>query len=266
MPTLAALAVVVIAFARFMSPISPFGAVQADVGDVDLSFGQNGAVSIPALYQDTSRVAIQADGRIVVVYRSARPGSITVDTYLSNGTLDWRETVPGTVSRTPDPHILGLRIRPDGKIVVAYTVGTKFRITVFRPNGMIYSTFGSDGHLSLDDFSDLEILPGNRVVVVDESSLRVYDTNGSFVSSVSSPSLHPHRQLAVAPEGRLVVTSGDTLTRYNADLSPDSSFCGGGPCYSPFPIFNVEVANDGKIVTGNFSLYPATMRKWPGIC
>jgi hypothetical protein len=91
------------------------------------------------------------------------------------------------------------------------------------------------------------------LVVLGQTDLNIFDPAGALVRTVSLPfDTGVYGKLAVGTDGKLVVAGSSHLTRYNADLTPDPSFCGGAPCLSPLSgIRDVRVAKDGKIVTAS---------------
>lgn len=118
-------------------------------GSADLAFGIRGQVAVPFASRD---VAIQQDGRIVVVGTLQTNGSMAVARFLANGSPD--PTFDGDGLVTTDLGLNGgvtssVVIQPDGKLVVAGAAssGGVWNVAAFRylANGSLDPTFGEQG-------------------------------------------------------------------------------------------------------------------------
>jgi uncharacterized delta-60 repeat protein len=220
-------------------------------GELDTTFGSGGEVITSVNTQDdeATKVAIQPDGKIVVVGYSGK-NQIALVRYNSNGSLDTSFDSDGKVAITVALGVSvanDLVIQPDGKIVVAgsafVTSNVDFALVRFNPNGSLDTTFDSDGIVTTP--------------VTDR---------GDYANSV-----------ALQPDGKLLVAGGVEATasyrtfglvRYMSDGSLDTTFGNGGKILTPIGDGNAEATaialqTDGKIVaTGYTSSYSdfATVR------
>lgn len=174
-------------------------------GGIDLTFSGDGKVQTLLSGALGGAVALQTDGRIVVVGASDQPGhsDFTLLRYDGAGVLDPSFGTGGIVttnfSATSRDEGTDVLVQPDGKIVVAgrsAVVGVNFDFALarYRTDGSLDSTFGSGG-----------------MVVTD------------FGAGQATA-----RALALLPDGRILAVGevgGDfALARYHADGRPDSTF------------------------------------------
>jgi uncharacterized delta-60 repeat protein len=137
-------------------------------GTHDASFGSNGVATIPAAGAggtasgedafpdwDTTDIALQSDGKIIVTYGFA------VARFNANGSLDsgfdgdgvWESSDFGTLSQ---PTIRSVAIQPDGRIVVAgevlesFSEGINFAVARLNVDGSFDSSFANAGRKSID--------------------------------------------------------------------------------------------------------------------
>jgi uncharacterized delta-60 repeat protein len=150
----------------------PFGSIQTAIGTtsnplaklfptpvsggLDASFGTNGAVAGLSTDPSYNAVALQPDGKIVVVGGS---DNFLVHRYNSDGSLDTSFDGDGKVITdlgNVDEMAKTVAIQPNGKIVVAgytnFPTSTKYDFVVARynSNGALDTTFDSDGTWKLD--------------------------------------------------------------------------------------------------------------------
>ncbi|MEP7097243.1 MAG: hypothetical protein ABI748_06220, partial [Dokdonella sp.] len=164
------------ALAGVLFAVAPF-VVAAD-GALDLGFGLAGKAHIvypTPLGNDrmdfsTHDVAVQADGKIVVVGGLTSPTAAISSWYLarlnSNGSLDNSFVQPATQpgysfplsnSFTPYAQAYSIAIRPDGRLVVAGTdrassasnTLTKIVVLQFKPDGSLDAGFGTQGRYEI---------------------------------------------------------------------------------------------------------------------
>jgi uncharacterized delta-60 repeat protein len=195
-------------------------------GTVDCSFGVQGRVVTTNIVIGSSIAAVvQPDGKIVVLAMGRPPGAtsgsgVYVLRYLADGALDMSFDGDGIryLEFTPkldgeDPG--GLAIQPDGKIVVAAYVplkGTVSEVAVTRllSNGAVDSSFGSAGVVR-------------------------FSYESSKVTSVVS-------DIALQPDGRILVTGGGGLARLNTNGTLDTSFSGDGRMLLEFGAARLGIA------------------------
>jgi uncharacterized delta-60 repeat protein len=231
---------------------------QAADGDLDPTFGTGGTVmtDINRSTDLANAVAIQADGKLVVVGTSYRHNDFSdedfvVTRYNTNGTLDNTFGGRGRV-RTDFPGLAAVPssvvIQPDGKIVVAggafplFTFLGDFKVVRYNPNGSLDTSFG-DGGIVTTNFPQ-----------------------GSYAFD-----------LALQSDGKIIAAGtvfvdfdpgemSDTdfaLARYNPDGTPDTTFGNGGTVTTDFlghedDAFSVLIQPDGKIVAVGSANDPAT--------
>jgi uncharacterized delta-60 repeat protein len=146
------------ALVSFLIVLGVVSAAQAAPGDLDTGFSGDGKIvetGLPSTFANA--VAIQADGKIVVVGESA--GDFAVVRYLPNGNRDTTFSGDGLVvtsfgSALSIDRAEAVAIQSDGKIVVAGRVGAQSNPQVgvarYHPNGTLDTTFSGDGLLTTD--------------------------------------------------------------------------------------------------------------------
>jgi uncharacterized delta-60 repeat protein len=125
-------------------------------GILDTTFGTNGIATKPLICDssEVSALAIQSDGKIVVVGNSAY-GTANIFTvrYKMNGTLDSTFGTNGTIT-TPfsllTSYAGGIAIQSNENLIVsgsAYTFEANydFKVAGYKTNGALDSTFGTNG-------------------------------------------------------------------------------------------------------------------------
>src|SRR6266498_154117 len=231
---------------------------QAVDGDLDPTFGTGGMVmtDINRSTDIANAVAIQADGKLVVVGTSYRQNDFSdedfvVTRYNTDGTLDNTFGVRGKV-RTDFPGLAAVPssvvIQPDGKIVVAggafplFTFLGNFEVVRYNPNGSLDTSFG-DGGIVTTTFPE-----------------------GSYAFDVA---LQSDGKIIAAGTVFVDFNPGDSsdtdfaLARYNPDGTPDATFGSGGQVTTDFlgfedDAFSVLIQPDGKIVAVGSANDPAT--------
>jgi len=225
-------------------------------GTLDTSFGDNGKVVLsppsPPIpiggdaygYQSVGAdMALQPDGKIVLIGQGANGEAILVQRYTTSGQLDTTFGTSGTtfVQGTADEKGTSIAVQPDGKIVGLGSdfeqLGAPYRSSflLFRLNadGSPDTSFGLAGTgkvFSKNGYGGAEVLlqPDGKVLVVGGSLLTSYD--------------EPARTL---------------LARFNLDGSPDASF--GTDGLVTHQVNNMNSATsvaalqaDGKIVVAGY--------------
>lgn len=212
-------------------------------GSLDLSFNGTGQRTTDFVVGDDygNAVAVQADGRIVVV-GFATIGTDTdfaVARYNSDGTPDTTFNATGKVLTDiagNGDSALGVAIQGDGKIVVAGLANdgafNNFAVVRYNANGTLDTTFNGTGKVTTP-----------------------FGTNFSIATSV-----------VVQGDGKIVL-AGYTLNaldfdfavaRYNANGSLDTTFNGSGKLLLAVPgtddlINSMALQADGKIVLAGYS-------------
>lgn len=232
-------------------------------GALDPSFGQGGKVrTIIGLHSGASDVAIQRDGKIVVVGTTSLVGSLlpsadfAIARYNTDGSRDPTFGVNGIVVTDffgLSDHASAVAIQPDGKIVVVGTAGrvtppcdtpilncdaleTLGAVARYKPNGTPDLTFGTlgkvvtelGGYNALQGFNDVALQPDGKIVVGGST---YYATDVGF---------------------QLVIV------RYKPNGKLDPSFGGSGIVYDSGCFSSavaVAIQADGKIVAASGEAY-----------
>jgi len=221
---------------------------QGAAGDLDSTFGAGGQVTTD-LKRSTdlaSAVAIQADGKLVVVGQTYQNNDFSAEDFVvarynPDGTLDRTFGSRGRV-KTDFPGLAAVPssvvIQPDGKIVVAggafplFTFAGDFKIVRYNRNGSLDTSFGNRGIVTT-------IFPA-----------------GSYAFDVA---LQADGKIVAAGTHFVDFNPGDmsdtdfALARYNPDGTPDATFGAGGQVTTDFvgkedDAFAVLIQPDGKII------------------
>lgn len=275
-----------VALATTLSLVS-FGAPShAADGDLDPTFGDMGTLTTAfPIGSFATAVAIQADGRIVVVGAAAGAsidGEFAVARYETDGDLDPTFGDGGTVT-TPiaggnGDEARSVAIQENGRIVVAGTDSwRKFAVVRYRDDGRLDETFGEGGIVRTnftpgDDVAwDVAIQSDGRIVAVgaagfgqsgfqvaryrrDGSLDPTFGDGGKVVTRYRGANA---RAVVLQSNGRIVVAGynsfGLALARYRPDGRLDTSFSGNGrigPVVWGVFALAVALQPDGRIVVG----------------
>ncbi len=257
-------------------------------GAKDLAFGIDGEVSLElGIYERASGVAVQPDGKIVVVgtYTSASPSTkhLIILRLNVNGTLDDSFGTNGTIELNPDAYnASNILLQPDGKILLARDYSSFISLFRFNPDGTPDSTFGTNGEARADDFSNADEITqdpsGNSYVRCNWAlggSILKFTPAGILDSAfMGTGVLHTGRYfscLAVQANSALVaaatIADDFALARFLPNGALDSTFNGGalvrtsiGQSGGTFRALAVQP--DGKIVAAgnNNGNWPALAR------
>jgi uncharacterized delta-60 repeat protein len=229
------------ALASFLIVLGVAGAAQAAPGDLDTTFSGDGRHVEPGVVSPTpGAIAIQADGKIVVVGESA--GDFAVLRYNRNGTLDpaWGGTgvVVTDFGGTSVAAARAVAIQSDGRILVAGRAGSanvpRVALARYLSNGTLDPTFGTNGLLTMSFASNssgaaaagIAIQADGRIVVAggeggDWVIARLL-ANGTLDTTFGSPTFagivrknlggnETARAVAIAPDARIVVAGSRTF-------------------------------------------------------
>jgi uncharacterized delta-60 repeat protein len=232
-------------------------------GSLDTSFGSEGRVQVtfnPFIFGPRSNdgyVAVQSDGKIMLVGTSIEPGTTNYDFALArllpNGQLDPTFGSGGKVTTFSGAQFTdmapsgGVAIDPDGKILVAgyteyYGPGPdvdKGVVERYNPDGSLDTTFGSGGRATID-------LPQSR-------------------NRVTSFALEPDGKILVG--GFVFVGRNYFLDRLQSDGVADATFGTGGLIITNFSgSFTsggpLTIRPDGKILVGGTTTDPVTFQRY----
>jgi uncharacterized delta-60 repeat protein len=184
-------------------------------GTLDTSFSGDGRQTTDfGDFEDARGVALQTDGKIVVVGRtggcqcstSPTPDDFALARYNPNGTLDTSFAGDGKQTTTFRAHGLddfdvptAVALQSDGKIVVAgYSFsGTSydFALARYNPNGSLDTSFSGDGRQTTnfgagdDRATGVALQPDGKIVAVgrggDDFAIARYNPTGSLDTSFS---------------------------------------------------------------------------------
>jgi uncharacterized delta-60 repeat protein len=255
--------------------------VRAAPGDLDSSFGTGGKVVTTGMGA-IADIALQPDGKIVAV------GGGRIVRYEANGSLDRSFGVSGTaiieLGDNTSVFAHSVAIQADGKIVVAggsFNAATRYGLAVARyhPNGTVDSTFNGTGNIISPAGNQggsalgLAIQADGKLVVAGygytsgtfSSAVLRYSPNGSLDTSFNGTGsiIAPNsiaNSVTIQPDGKIISVGSQvvdnyqfTISRYNGNGSPDTSFGGTGQVtvYSDGggSAYELAIQPDGKIVT-----------------
>ncbi len=234
---------------------SSFGVIRYNKdGEYDNTFGNNGTVITSinggdGTYDKANSIAIQPDGKIVVVGISQKASNISyaLSRYNTNGTLDNTFGSNGTIRTTinggdgTQDVANSVAIQKDGKIVVAgnshFSSGYAISLARYNINGSLDNTFGTKG----------------TIITLPEGS----------------DSLVAASDLAIQSNGKIIITGNSyrnsryslILTRYNSDGAIDNTFGNEGNIRTNFNGSDgkvdigasIVIQKDGKILVGGIS-------------
>ena len=245
-------------------------------GSLDLTFGDGGKVltTFPNAYSQARAIAIQADGRIVVVGQAVGPSGFTADIavarYAVNGALDASFGSGGTVVVSVDEidDARAVAVPFDGRIVIAGSTrplssSEDFAVLRLNRDGSLDQTFGAGGIVRTDPTGQQDVATGvmiqrnGKIVVAGSATgakslgfgdavLVRYDRDGSLDSTFGTAGIavadlagfDDVMAAALQADGKIVVgsTSGGLITvaRFNTDGSADSTFGSNGVAQADF--------------------------------
>ena len=214
-------------------------------GVMDTSFAGTGyKITSLSSSQDIARdVAIQADGKIVVVGDKANVGTVSfgVVRYNSNGTPD-TTFGPGGIrsvnfASSTTNRAYGVAVQSNAKLVVggwSYTTATNadFALARFNSNGSLDSTFDADGKVTTnfgasETGSDVMVQADGKIVMVGTAGIQGmgltrYNTNGSLDGTfgsggkVTNASVSSGHDGLIQGDGKIVAADGGAMLRFLA--------------------------------------------------
>ena len=170
-------------------------------GDLDPSFGGDGEAnySSAAYTFEASDVAVQADGKTVVVGTVVPHKGFAVTRYLLNGTPDpsFGPNHNGTVvTLFGDSAAHGVAIQPDGRIVVVGEAdGSETRVVRYTPEGALDRSFDGDGIVGFSGgglfdyitYRHVLIQPDGKVLLGGSGVTGIIDSNQDFAFARLDP-------------------------------------------------------------------------------
>jgi uncharacterized delta-60 repeat protein len=203
-------------------------------GSLDTSFGSKGVAIIrrttnPFLAPANGTIALQADGKILVVALSPSLASQIFARLLSNGTTDSTFGTNGAATLVTSGQALALQ--PRGEILVLAGLFTQGVVSRYGANGRLDPTFGGAGQAAGFGIG---------------GAMTVIESNSEFIVAGSLVTTPPN------PES----TSGFLLVRYKANGNIDTTFGSDGVVTTSFPgnllsaAAAVALQSNGDIVAG----------------
>jgi uncharacterized delta-60 repeat protein len=270
-------------------------------GSVDTTFSGDGRQTTDFGGLDNATgVAIQADGKIVVVGRAGRSNfadDFALSRYNPNGSLDTSFSGDGKQTTTfgglgEADGATGVAIQGNGKIVVVGngSDGSYFALARYNPNGSLDTSFSGDGKQATafvggaesgaNEATGVALQGDGKIVAVGRAgdfavgavdfALARYNPNGSLDTSFSGDGkqtttfsvggFEGATGVALQGDGQIIAVGNDgggdfALARYNGNGSLDTTFSGDGKQTTDFGFGapddlanGVALQGDGKIV------------------
>ncbi|PBC62611.1 calcium-binding protein [Streptomyces sp. Tue6028] len=257
-------------------------------GTPDTGFSGDGKVTTDidnGQYDEAHGVAVQPDGKIVVVGTSWRDFEdccwFTVARYNADGSVDTSFGTNGRVLTdfSGPTEAMDVALQPDGKIVAAGYSGGRAAVARYLTTGALDPGFGTGGMVTTDpspgsleeggDARTLVLQPDGKIVVGGEVGttrfdfvLIRYNANGTPDTGFSGDGIERTdfgdyesvEGLAVQSDGRIVAAGGSggrfALARYNGNGSLDTTFGTAGRVLTPGGggAQDVVLQSDGRIV------------------
>lgn len=229
-------------------------------GTIDASFGINGVVTGPSGVGNS--MALQIDGKIILVGTNNNTGLFEVVRYNPNGSIDI------VFESGPDQFALDVAIQDDGKIIVAGN-SSVFDLTLVRYNtdGSLDGSFVA-GAAPPGIWGPLVLQPDGKVIVIGNTNavapvleLARFNTDGSldtsFGGGVITGPPGVANGLVLQADGKAIIVGqpsfdGPTfqLVRYTTNGLLDATFGSDGIVQTPPGIaaFDGALQIDGKII------------------
>jgi|GEM_PF-981638 uncharacterized delta-60 repeat protein len=254
-------------------------------GDLDPTFG-NGGVAISTSNNYARSVAIQPDGKVIVV---GGFGAFSIARYNIDGSLDTSFGSGGVVNTSigsggGDGY--SVTLQSDGKIIVGgyhWDVNQPnqpdFALARYNTNGSLDTTFGNGGKVITNfgqDFGKNVLIQSDGKIILTgyigngnaDYVLVRYNSNGSLDTSFGTGGkvngTNGHAAV-IMPNGKIIVAGAASngndndfaLARYNSNGSLDTTFGNAGRVLAPVGISyeriqTIVVQPDGKMVVGGY--------------
>jgi uncharacterized delta-60 repeat protein len=207
--------------AAFMLLLAFATPARAATGDVDTSFGTDGFTITNLQGEDHAyRVAIQPDGKIVVVGSRGAGSGFAVLRYTTAGVLDPTFAGDGIAASPFKRHAsaAGVAVTPEGRIVVVGTVASSAAaVAAFAPDGSLDRSFSRDGVVTAkvghtDTVGLAVALQSNGKILVGANAMRPasqsFGTRGAVFRFTSAGVLDP----TFSGDGKTTFTFGEDIT------------------------------------------------------
>ena len=257
-------------------------------GSLDTSFGVNGVAlaqftvnSSTGTYPAPDAIAVQADGSILVGGSMDEGGAPALCRFTANGELDHSFGTNGFVDLSGyeiqnTARVMGIALRPDGRILLAMSSGGFLQAVQLMPNGTVDSSLYTAQTVS-DVTQAVALLPNGQFLLAGLSRVARFNADGTLdttfgtngYAAVNFGSPFPFMsEIAIDPAGRIVV-AGDAqfsnsgpdemaVARLTASGALDTNFGSGGSTLittgaNGGSVTSLVVQADGKIVVGGLA-------------
>jgi uncharacterized delta-60 repeat protein len=260
----------------------------ASPGALDPTFDVDGKIAITNVVTVARKIAVQPDGKIIVVGSTANNADFVLFRFNLNGSPDFTFGIGGKVITdfgSTTEAATDIAVQADGRIVVAGSTAVDFAVARYNPNGSLDTTFDSDGKV-LTDFAGnpdganaLVIQTDGKLVVAGEITTAAggqdagfarYNPNGSLDTTFSSDgkanfdignAFNSLAEVSQQPDGKIVamglvdINGGDfAVYRLDANGNLDSTFDFDGivttDVFGTDNATTIRVQPDSKILIG----------------
>jgi uncharacterized delta-60 repeat protein len=263
-------------------------------GSLDATFNNNGKVTtdIGDTLDFCYAIALQSDGKIVLVGSTDAATKIAVARYNINGSIDSTFSNDGIVTAavgTVSDEGRAVVIQNDGKILIAVQsfsgTNSDFALIRLNTNGSFDTTFDADGKvitdINGDDLAyDMALQSDGKIIVAGTSNgdfcVARYNTNGNLdntfdadgkVKTAVTIGDDIATSVAIQNDGKIILAGFSNiggnvhaLVRYNTNGSVDATFNTNGIVLTSNVclINDIKIQIDGKIVAiGPFAVGPS---------
>jgi len=243
--------------------------------------------TLPPRFDYQTVVALQSDGKILVIGTSENPNSdYGLVRYKSDGSLDASFGIDGKVITDFGSIDQGKSIafQADGKILMAGTAG----IVRYNSFGSIDATFGDAGRVA-GYFQSITLTSNGKILAAgningasslarynsDGTSDATFGTNGSISIGLINSSDVSGQILAVQPDGKILVTGSSNarinhydfgLSRYDQNGNIDNTFGVNGLVTTTFSGWDfahgITLQSDGKILVSGTSYLGVSLARY----
>jgi uncharacterized delta-60 repeat protein len=265
-------------------------------GNLDISFASQGfdTLDFGHCWERPNAVAIQPDGKIIVGGRSDDfMGNVYffMARYKTDGSLDANFGANGRIfSKINDNQtiLFSFALNNDGKIICGGCIDSDFLVFRLLSNGMIDSTFGTNGYVTTDFgledvLTSIAIQQDGKIVAAGSTgttptkydfALARYTENGipdstfsydGRLSTTVGPGHDECNDVIVAPDGKIFAAGATNnnpagswaLVKYNSNGSLDLGFNQSGKVVTAMnstgACNSAKLQGDGKIIMGGFA-------------
>ena len=239
-------------------------------GTLDKTFSGDGVAEFDSGHWDYIHgIAIQADGKIVVVGESYYPNydssNLMVVRFKPNGAIDGTFGKGGMVTYCCGGIAYGVAIQPDQKIVVVGDSSYSLLVLRYDSSGSLDPDFGAGGAVEYDtdyfDFARGVAIQNDGKIVVTGGDYTVVtlrlNSSGSLDNTFGSAGVASYYgasgySVGTQSDDKIVVAGASSVLRYNSDGTLDNTFGSGGVVTITGTASAVTIQSDGKIVVAAY--------------